>query len=236
MGCSASRGQSRVLIEVTQAKRSTPETDLLQPFSLVLLAADRCGVSGPSGSGKTLLLRSLALLDAFDSGELRFQGGKVAGSGVPAYRSRVVLLHQRPTLFEGRVEDNLQRPFTLASHSHRRFDRARVTEYLKTLGRDQSFLDKSGRELSGGESQLVALIRALQLDPQVLLLDEPTAALDDEATTIYEMLVCQWLDQAPDLRALMWVTHDREQAEQITNCNLRIEHGRVTGTLCERIP
>lgn len=235
MGRSASGNPPEALIKVNRARRSSSAGDLLSPFSLALRAGDRCCISGPSGSGKTLLLRSLALLDPFDSGELRFRGQEVAGSRVPIYRSRVILLQQRPMLISGSVEENFRLPFTLASHRHKRFDRARVIEWLQSLGREDRFLNKSARELSGGEVQLIALLRALQLDPQVLLLDEPTAALDDEATAIYESLIRLWLEQAADTRALMWVTHDREQTERMANCKLRIERGQVTGTLCERI-
>ena len=85
---------------------------------------------------------------------------------------------------------------------------------LTHLGRDESFLDKPVGELSGGESQLVALLRAVQLDPKVLLLDEPTASLDAEATAAVETLVADWQAESAGARAVVWVSHDTGQAER----------------------
>lgn len=91
-------------------------------------------------------------------------------------------LHQRPTLFEGDVEANLRQPFALKIHAKSRFDVRLVSELLRKVGRQHTFLQKSATELSEGDRPLVALIRAIQLNPSVLLLDEPTASLDAETT------------------------------------------------------
>ena len=120
----------------------------------------------------------MAMLDPLDAGSIRWQGRAVAGEAVPGYRKQVIYLHQRPALLDGSVEDNLRHPFTLKAHRDRRFDRSGSIDLLARLGRDRSFLDKASRDLSGGEAQIVGLVRALQLDPAVLLLDEPTASLD----------------------------------------------------------
>src|SRR5205807_6803377 len=136
--------------------------------------------------------RALAWLDRLDEGEIRWRSQPLRGDLIPAYRSRVIYLHQRPALFEGTVEDNLRLPFSLKAHRAGRFDRARAVARLAGLGRDPSFLDKSHRDLSGGEAQITALVRALQLDPDVLLLDEPTAALDGTAARAVERLLEHW--------------------------------------------
>jgi putative ABC transport system ATP-binding protein len=198
---------------------------LLRGVCLELRPGDRLAVVGPTGSGKTLLLRALALLDPVDEGVIRWRGGDIPARAVPAYRREVTYLHQRPPLFEGSVESNLLRPFSLQVNRGRTFDRGRVLSLLDVLGRPPSFLGRPGRDLSGGEGQLVALVRALQLDPTVLLLDEPTASLDDRTARTVEAFVGQWLDEAPARRAFVWVTHDRERARRVANRTLSVQAG-----------
>ena len=110
-------------------------------------------------------------------------------------------LHQRAVLAEGTVEDNLRLPFTLAGNSELKFDRRRAIDALATLGRDETFLARSHSDLSGGEAQMVAFVRGLQLAPSVLLLDEPTSSLDAETAAAIERLVTGWFDEAPLARA-----------------------------------
>lgn len=200
---------------------------LLRDVSVALRFGERLGVLGPSGAGKTVLLRAIARLDPLDEGSIRWQGRDVRGEAVPGYRGRVIYLHQRPALLEGTVEDNLRHPFTLEAHRGRAFDRRLVEDLLARLGRNPAFLDKSGRDLSGGESQLVGLVRALQLDPAVLLLDEPTASLDPATTRAVEGLLDGWLAATPDRRAFVWVSHDAGQARRMTGRQVYLRAGRL---------
>jgi putative ABC transport system ATP-binding protein len=200
---------------------------LLRGVCFELRPGHRLAVLGPSGAGKTLLLRALALLDPLDEGVIQWRGEGIPAHAVPAYRREVAYVHQRPPLFEGSVESNLLRPFSLRVNRGRRFDRGRVLTFLDSLGRDPSFLDRLTRDLSGGEGQIVALVRALQLDPAVLLLDEPTASLDKGTARTIEGLVGRWLDEAPSQRALVWVTHDREQACRIAGRTLSMQGGKL---------
>src|SRR5262245_53862546 len=151
-----------VLLEARGVGRRRPGGDgwLLEDASLALRPGDRLALVGPTGGGKTLLLRALALLDPLDAGTVCWQGEPVPNSGVPAFRRQVIYLHQRPALFEGTVEDNLRQPFALRVHRGERFDPARVASLLAALGRDASFLAKRQGDLSGGEAQITALLRA----------------------------------------------------------------------------
>jgi putative ABC transport system ATP-binding protein len=200
---------------------------LLQDIWLEVRAGERWALVGPSGSGKTLLLRSLALLDPLDAGDIFWQGQSVSAPAIPDFRRQVIYLHQRPALFEGTVEDNLRQPFALGANRDRRFDRERVLERLADLGRDAFFLARVQRDLSGGEAQMVALLRAIQLDPAILLLDEPTAALDPESARAIESLVRHWLEEAPEKRALVWISHDLAQAGRVADRQLVMRHGRL---------
>jgi putative ABC transport system ATP-binding protein len=100
---------------------------------------------------------------------------------------------------------------------------------LHQAGKPASFMNKTAGDLSGGESQVIALIRALQLDPQVLLLDEPTAALDPKSSREVESLVNTWFTSAPvGTRACVWVTHDHEQARRMSTLRLQMHAGVLT--------
>jgi putative ABC transport system ATP-binding protein len=90
--------------------------------------------------------------------------------------------------------------------------------WLERLGRPPSFLDLEASHLSGGEAQLMALLRALQLDPDVLLLDEPTASLDAATTERVEQLLRRWLAEAP--RACLLVSHDGAQLRRLAGRQL----------------
>jgi putative ABC transport system ATP-binding protein len=208
-------------------RKSGSSAWLIRDVSVSLGFGERLGVLGPSGAGKTVLLRAIALLDPLDEGSIRWDGRVVRGEAVPDYRKRVIYLHQRPALLDGTVEENLRYPFTLRAHRDRAFGPIRAEALLARLGRDPGFLAKSNRDLSGGESQLVGLIRALQLDPAVLLLDEPTASLDPATTGAVEGLLDEWLAADPDGRALVWVSHDADQARRMTGRSIHLRAGRL---------
>jgi len=221
--------QSSPLLEACGVGRrdGAAGAELLADVSLALRAGDRLGLAGPSGAGKTVLLRALARLDPVTSGDIFWQGGTVHGSRVPAYRAHVIYLHQRPVLVEGTVESNLRLPFQLKQHHQQQFDRPRIVAWLGRLDRDESFLAKRHHDLSGGEAQLTGLLRALQLDPQVLLLDEPTAALDRPTATLAEKLLAEWLADRPGQRAYVWVSHDMQQTERMCEAILRMNGGHI---------
>jgi putative ABC transport system ATP-binding protein len=200
---------------------------LLDGVTIDVDSGERLVIVGPSGSGKTLLLRALAYLDPWDRGHLLWNGTELTRKTVPLFRSQVIYLHQRPALQEGTVLENLQFPFTLAVHQSRQFAAPRIRQWLESLHRPQEFLTKQSRDLSGGEAQLVALLRAIQLDPAVLLLDEPTAALDPEMAEAVESCVVQWHREDMARRAVVWVSHNREQAERMADRRVVMDAGRI---------
>lgn len=201
---------------------------LLNRVSLAIRPGDRAAIVGSTGSGKTLLLRALALLDPVEGGQILWRGQEVRGNAVPKLRSCVTYLHQRPALLEGTVAEILRQPFTFRVHRDKSFDRPAIVTKLAALGRDDTFLNTQQRDLSGGEAQLVALLRALQLEPSILLLDEPTAALDAQSTQAVEQLIEMYLQEKPAERAAVWVTHDRAQAQRVSKRCLHMRAGMLT--------
>ena len=129
---------------------------------------------------------------------------------MPQYRSKVCYIQQLPAFFEKTVEENLKRVFHLKAHQHLQYDREKILNWLKELAlpltssnssgiTDSSeFLKRPAKELSGGEAQIAALLRVLQLEPQVLLLDEPTSSLDTELTKLFETLLLKWQTEIPE--------------------------------------
>jgi putative ABC transport system ATP-binding protein len=194
---------------------------------MTISPGDRLAVVGPSGAGKALLLRALAMLDPLDEGVIQWQGQGISGNAVPAYRRQVVYLHQRTSLFEGSVETNLRYPLSLRVNRGRSFDKESILDLLKRIGRASSFLQKSSRDLSGGEAQIVALIRALQFDPSILLLDEPTTSLDESTGGAIEELLRHWLIEAPSYRASLWVSHDSDLVRRVADRLFVMQGGRL---------
>lgn len=204
-----------------------PARWLYRGLSVDVRPGEILGLRGPTGSGKTLLLRALAGLDPVDEGEVELLGRGRGAWNPTAWRRTAVYLHQAPALFPGTVEDNLREPFGFSAHAGRRFPADRALGHLRRLGRGRAFLDQPVEDLSGGERQLTALVRAVLLEPRVLLLDEPTAALDPAATDEVEETVRRWLEEDEASRGALWVTHDAEQAGRVAHRQRELRGGRL---------
>jgi len=178
-------------------------------------------VAGPSGSGKSTLLRLLNRLADPDQGTVKYRSRSVLEHPVLELRREVCLVPQLPALLEGTVEHNIAFAARLA---HREPEPARV---LSLVGLDTAFAGRDAAKLSVGEQQRVMLARALALDPSVLLLDEPTASLDEAARDSIEATLLHLQEQL-DI-SLVLVTHDVDQAERMANWVLRMDEGCVVG-------
>jgi ABC-type phosphate transport system ATPase subunit len=173
-------------------------------------------ILGPSGSGKSTLLRLLNRLADADTGRVRFRGRDVRELDVLELRRRVALVPQLPAPLPATVAENVRFAPALCGRD------GNVERSLSLAGLDASFAERQAEALSVGEQQRVMLARALALEPEVLLLDEPTASLDAEATAAVE----DALTKLPDI-SLVVVTHDPAQAERLADDTVQLSGGML---------
>jgi ABC-type iron transport system FetAB ATPase subunit len=196
---------------------------ILDGATILVHPGEAVAIQGPSGSGKSTLVRVLATLLEADAGSVLLDGRDAREIAATQFRTRIAFLAQQPAMFEGSVRDNLAAGPAL--HGQRLSD-AQVRDLIAAVGLDDSVQSREARTLSGGEKQRVALARALANNPQVLLLDEPTAALDPEAGGLIVALL-------RDLRArghsVVMVTHVDAHARALGGTLYRCERGRLTG-------
>ncbi len=184
-------------------------------------------LTGPNGAGKSTLLRLLAFLEAPAAGTVSFCGEAVRFSSRKAtlqLRRRVVLVDQHPVVFSTTVANNVA--FGLKIRKVEKKERQRrVDEVLELVGLSQ-YRHGQARELSGGETQRLALARALAIQPEVLLCDEPTANVDvANQKIIAEVLARINREQGS---SILFTTHDPQQAETLAQHRLQLEQGVVT--------
>lgn len=205
-------------------KQYDEDNHALSNFSLQLEKGEAWSIVGESGSGKSTLLRIVAGLESQDSGEVYMNGGKILNPTeklVPGYEE-IQLIHQQHNLYpNSTVAENIVRPLLL-------FDKAYKEERLELLLELlhlKLHRDKLPRELSGGQQQKVAIARALSIEPEVLLLDEPFSSLDN----------IQKRELLAELKAIfrelevtvLLVTHDIDDAMTMTDNLCIIKNGEI---------
>lgn len=213
----------------------THDRALIRGASGTLLSGQVTVLTGASGSGKSVLLRVLAGLLPLNSGTVRLHDDDkpsntyrdIHETAPVLWRKNVALLAQHPQLLDGSVLENLKMPYQLRAHQSQTFDRDWHVAQLEHLDRSADFLQQDSKHLSGGERQLVNTLRLLQLNPQVLLLDEPTAALDIETSEQLVNLLINWL-HADAQRTLLWVTHDTKDIMPLANRHWHMQAGVLT--------
>jgi ABC-type iron transport system FetAB ATPase subunit len=190
---------------------------LARSVDLRLDAGEVVALVGPSGTGKSSLLRSLVRLDEPAAGTVLVDGTDAREIPPTSLRRRVGLVAQQPVMLPGTVHDNL-------AYGLEDPQPGSLTECLTAAGLTDGFLERPARELSGGEAARTAVARALVRDPVVLLLDEPTAALDADAALGISRLVGRLAGRG---LAVLVVTHDAAWAAQTGARTLRLAEGRL---------
>jgi UDP-glucose/iron transport system ATP-binding protein len=207
------KGVSVPILAATGLGRRLEAGWIWRGLDLTLSAGDRAVLTGRSGTGKSLLMRVLCGLDRADEGHVFYDGTPLDEQELPTFRARVMHVQQQPVLIPGTVLDNLDLPLRFHANAGRVVPEGRAAELVNRLGKSTEFLEQRASMLSGGEGQIVGLVRALLLEPRVLLLDEPTAHLDAEATRQIEEAVFEWVDAGD--RAVLWTSHDRAQVDRV---------------------
>ncbi len=190
-------------------------------------------LTGPNGAGKSTLLGLLAMLTPPEAGGLCFSGRPVRGksSEIKRLRQQITLVEQTPYLFDESVCQNLA--FGLRLRGIRGDEqKVRISQALDDVGLE-GFEDRKAQELSGGEARRVALARALVLKPKVLLLDEPTANVDEASVSVFETLLATLPQRG---MSIVFSTHDPGQPGRLDAEVIRMRDGKLEAALCPSSP
>ena len=215
-----------VLIETRDLTKSFGQVHVLKGVSLQVHQGEALAVIGPSGGGKSTFLRCLNLLEEPDGGDVIFEGQKInqKGTDVDKYRQKMGMVFQHFNVFPHMT---VQQNITLAPVLLKKKTKAEADEKALYLLERIGLLDKKDeypRKLSGGQKQRLAIVRALAMEPDVMLFDEPTSALDPE-------MVGEVLSVIRDLvkggMTTVIVTHEMGFAREVSDRILFMSDGQI---------
>ena len=214
------------MIEIKDLKKSFGELHVLQGITTTVNKGDKVVVVGPSGPGKSTFLRCLNLLEMPDSGEIWFEGKQINApkADVDKLRCKMGMVFQHFNLFPHlTILGNITLAPVLLKLKTKEEADAQAKELLSRIG----LLDKADTYpamLSGGQKQRVAIVRALAMNPDVMLFDEPTSALDPEM--VGEVLQLM-RDLAADGMTMVCVTHEMGFAREVANRVIFMDGGSI---------
>ena len=214
---------ARTVVELAGVRVTYDRATVLDVPTLGVAPGEVLAVIGPNGSGKSTLLRVVGLLEEPTQGTVRIHGRSVDARRALAERRRMATVFQRPLLADMTVAENVALGLRFRGLGADAQE-TRVSRWLERLN-IAPLRDQRARTLSGGQAQRVALARALVLEPEVLLLDEPFAALDEPSRDAL----------LPDVAAILrhdrvttfLVTHDRGEAQALADRVAVLMAGRI---------
>lgn len=216
------------LIEIAGLNHRYGERAILENINLSVDRGEVFALIGPTGAGKTTLLRIIDLLEVPGSGEIYFDGKCIPRSGKQRLeiRRRMSFIHQKPQVFNLSVYDNVACGLEWRGEEKNKIA-GKVDQILEMVGL-KGYKNRNARTLSGGEAQRVALARSFVLEPEVLLLDEPTANLDPVFTAKIEQLISYVARQHNT--TMIIATHDMSQGQQLADRIGVLLDGRLVQT------
>ena len=220
---------SENILEIRHLGKSFGTHEVLRDIDFTVKKGDVISIIGASGSGKSTLLRCVNLLETPSSGQILYHGTDVAGRGVnaPEYRSHVGMVFQSFNLFNNMsVLKNCMVGQMKVLKRGKEEARQQALKYLEKVGM-APYINAKPRQISGGQKQRVAIACALAMDPEVLLIDEPTSALEPEM--VGEVLnVMQALAQ--EGMTMLVVTHEMAFARDVSSQVVFMHQG----VICEQ--
>lgn len=197
------------------------DKQILKNIKLEIEKGDFLSIVGPSGSGKSTLLKLCCDLISPTEGNITFMDKDIAAYNPVELRKKINYCFQTPYLFGETVMDNLSFPYIVRKDHP---DLKRINELLAYFNIPSDFINKSIKNLSGGEKQRIALIRSMIYPPDILLLDEVTASLDADNTNLVEEIIHSINKKGT---TILWITHNLEQSRRHSNKLLSIDHGEI---------
>ena len=213
------------MLEVKDMFKSFDGKEILKGINLKVSKGEKVIIIGPSGSGKSTFLRTLNLLENVDEGEIIFDGKVVDKKvNIDKYRENIGMVFQSFNLFNNMtVKENIMlAPVTLKLKSKEEAERE-AKKLLKKINLS-SKENKYPNQLSGGEKQRVAIVRALAMNPKIMLFDEPTSALDPE---MVEEVLKLMKDLAASGMTMIIVTHEMGFAKEIGSKIVFMDEGKI---------
>ncbi len=216
------------LIETVNLCQRYGEQNILKDVNLKVDRGEVFALIGPTGAGKTTLLRLLNLLDIPASGKIYFDGIDTTGStGMKMeLRRRMAFILQKPVVFNTRVYDNIA--IGLKWRGEGKTEVRRKVYNILEITNLENYKDRNARTLSGGEIQRVAIARAIVNEPELLLMDEPTANLDPGSATRIETLITDIIHQQNT--TIIMATHDMSQGQRLADKVGVLLNGRIPQT------
>ena len=217
---------NRPLVELTHVEKHFGALHVLKDINLTVTKGEVLVVVGPSGSGKSTMCRTINRLETIDSGDIRIDGKPLPQEGkeLANLRAEVGMVFQSFNLFANKtILENVTLALIKVRHMDKKEAEQLAMDLLARVGVD-SQASKMPSQLSGGQQQRVAIARALMMEPQVLLFDEPTAALDPEITA---QIVSIIRELAETNITQVIVTHEVEVARKTASRVVYMENGHI---------
>ena len=212
------------MLEVRNLHKSFANNEVLKGIDLKVDKENVISIIGPSGSGKSTFLRSLNLLEEIDSGQILFLDKNIKDYNINSLREEIGMVFQNFNLFSHlTIIDNLTLAPILRGKLGKDEAPKKARELLERIGlsdKEKSYPD----QLSGGQKQRIAIIRALMMNPKIMLVDEPTSALDPEMVGEVLNLMA---DLAKDAMTMLVVTHEMAFAREVSNRLIFMDAGRI---------